>query len=79
MKRSLMIIGLVIVCILAGGYIALHIWIGNSGKDHIHLAQQKYPGSAEDALISYMLDERISPEERTHKAMARGTSYLPGK
>ncbi len=69
MKRVLIIIGIAILCILAGGYLSLHIWMGDSVKDHIQLAQQKYPGSAEDALISYMLDESISPERRTHKAI----------
>ena len=69
MKRILIIIGIGILCILAGGYLALHIWIGNSVKEHIQLAQQKYTGTAEDALISFLQDESISPEQRTHKAI----------
>ena len=69
MKRVLIIIGIAILCIMAGGYLTLHIWIRDSVKDHIQLAQQKYSGSAEDALISFLLDESSSPKERTHKAI----------
>ncbi|MCK5465652.1 MAG: HEAT repeat domain-containing protein [Bacteroidales bacterium] len=69
MKRKLMIAGLVVVCILAGGLLVLQIWIGSSVKQNIKLAQQKYHGTAEDALISYMIDENISPEGRTHEAI----------
>ena len=64
-----MIAGLVAVCILAGGLLVLQIGIGSSVKQTIRFAQQKYPGTAEDALISYMLDERISAEGRTHEAI----------
>ena len=69
MKRKLMIAGLVAVCILAGGLLVLQIWIGSSVKQNIRVAQQKYPGTVEDALISYMLDEKISAEDRTHEAI----------
>ena len=69
MKRVLIIIGIAILCIMAGGYLTLHVWIRDSVKDHIQLAQQKYSGSAEDALISFLLDESSSPKERTHKAI----------
>lgn len=65
MKRKLMIAGLVIICILAGGLLVLQIGIDFSVKQNIRLAQQKYPGTAEDALISYMMDENISPEGKT--------------
>lgn len=47
----------------------MHVLIGFSVKQNIKLAQQKYPGPAEDALIAYMLDENISPEGRTHEAI----------
>jgi hypothetical protein len=69
MKRKIMIAGLVVVCILAGGLLVLQIGIGFSVKQNIRFAQQKYPGTAEDALISYMMDENISPEGRTHEAI----------
>jgi len=69
MKRKLVIIGIVIICILAGGLFTLHILIGLSIKQNIKLVQQKYPGTAEEALISYMMDENISIEGRTHEAI----------
>lgn len=69
MKRVLMIIGLVIVVVLAGGLLVLNIWMGHSVKEHIQLAQHKYPGIAEDALISFLLDEGNTPTESTPKAI----------
>jgi hypothetical protein len=69
MKRKLMIAGFVVVSIMAGGLLVLQIWIGSSVKQNIRYAQQKYPGTVEDALISYMLDEKISAEGRTHEAI----------
>ncbi len=69
MNRRLLIIGIVIICILVGGLFTLHILMGLSIKQNIKLAQQKYPGRAEDALISYMMDENISAEGRTHEAI----------
>ncbi len=69
MKRKLVIIGIVIICILAGGLFTLHILMGLSIKQNIELAQQKYPGTTEEALISYMMDENISAEGRTHEAI----------
>lgn len=69
MKRRLLIAGLVFVVILVGGLLVLQIGIGLSVKQNIRLAQQKYPGTAEDVLISYMMDENISPEGRSHEAI----------
>jgi hypothetical protein len=69
MKRKLQIILLVIVCLLAGGLLTLYIGMGYGVKRNIRLAQDRYPGSAEDALIAYMLDETVSPEGRTHEAI----------
>ena len=69
MKRKLVIIGIVIICILGGVLFTLNILMGLSIKQNIKLAQQKYPGTAEEALISYMMDENISAEGRTHEAI----------
>jgi hypothetical protein len=69
MKRKLLIAGLVFVCIMFVGLLVLQIGIGFSVKQNIKLAHQKYPGPAEDALISYMMDENISPGGRTHEAI----------
>jgi len=69
MKRVLMIIGITILCILAAAILALKIWIGHDVKENIQPAQQKYPGTTEDALLAFLLDERNSYNERTHKAI----------
>ena len=69
MKRRLLIIFLVIAGVLAGGLLLLYMGMGYGVKKNIRLAQEQYPGSAEDALIASMLDETVSPEDRTHKAI----------
>jgi hypothetical protein len=47
----------------------LHVWIRQDVKKNISIAQKKYPGTAEDALISFLLDENNSFQERTHIAI----------
>ena len=69
MKRRILKIFLICTGIIAGGLGLLYLGMGFGVKQNIRLAQQKYPGNAEDALISYMLDETISPEGRTHEAI----------
>ncbi len=69
MKRILISVGIGILCVLAGGLFVLKIWVGHSVKMNIELVQHEYPGTAEDALISFLLDERNSPKDRTHKAI----------
>jgi hypothetical protein len=69
MKRKLLIVLIVLAGILAAGLLILYLGIGFGVKQNIRLAQQKYPGKAEDALIAYMMDESISPEGRTHEAI----------
>jgi hypothetical protein len=64
-----MIIGITILCILAAAILALQIWIGHDVKENIQLAQQKYPGTTEDALLAFLLDESNSYNDRTHKAI----------
>ena len=47
----------------------MYIWIGHDVKDNINIAKQQYPGSAEDALISFLMDEKNSTYDRTHTAI----------
>lgn len=62
--------GAIIVFVLAvAGFTGLNIWIGQSVKQHISVAKSRYPGSAEEALIAFLLDETNSPVERTHIAI----------
>lgn len=69
MKRIIIIIGFGIVLILFCSFLALHIWIGCSVRENIKIAKQKYPGTAEEALISFLLDENNSFHDRTHSAI----------
>lgn len=70
MKKTILFIGLGIILLFAVGLAAIHLWIGSSVKDHIELAQDRYGGNPEDALIAYLLDdENNSFENRTHTAI----------
>ena len=51
------------------GVIILHVGIGFSVKSNIKFVQGNYSGSPEDALISFLLDERNSPTDRSHIAI----------
>jgi hypothetical protein len=47
----------------------MRIWIGNDIKENISIARKTYPGKAEDALIAYLADTTISPQDRTQVAI----------
>jgi len=69
MKR-LFIIGLAAFALLAiVGLSCLYLWIGRAVKSNIEVAQTKYGGNPEDALISYLLDDSNSLRNRTHLAI----------
>jgi len=69
MKRKLfkLIAGLLTLLIL--GFIAVYIWIDIDVKKNINNAREKYPGTAEDALIAYLSDTTNSPHDRSHIAI----------
>ena len=68
MKRILLIcIGVLLILICSA--CVLNIWIGRDVKENIELAVNQYSGSAEDALISFLLDENNSAFDRTHTAI----------
>ena len=69
MKRIILIIGTGITLVFFCFLLAVYIWSGNTVKGHISTAKQKYPGTAEDALISFLLDENNSTYDRTHTAI----------
>jgi hypothetical protein len=56
--RKLVIVGFVLAGIVFGGLMILKIGIGFYVKQNIRLAQQKYPGTEEDALIPYFASTR---------------------
>ena len=68
-KRIFFIAFISLVLIVLCSFAALKIWIGFTVDKNIAAAQQQYPGSAEDALITFLLDEKKSTKDRTHIAI----------
>ena len=69
MKRILIIFGSIISIIAILSVLFLYSWIGDGVKENIAIAKEKYPGNAEDALIAFLLDEKIPATDRTHTAI----------
>ena len=69
MKKILLLPAIGFVLILLGAPLAIYIWIGQSVKGNISTVQQQYPGTAEEALISFLLDEDNSTMDRSHLAI----------
>jgi len=69
MKKFLIIAGSSVTALFLIGIAVLYFWIRSDVSKNIELAQKKYPGNAEAALISYMMDESNSFNDRTHKAI----------
>lgn len=69
MKRILIILGAGIAIVFICFVLIANLWIGNTVKKYIEIAEEKYPGTAEDALIAYLLDTTNSPRNRTHIAI----------
>lgn len=68
MKRIIIIAGIGISLIVCSLF-ALNIWTGSVVKENIRNAKQQYHGTAEDALLSLLMDENISANDRTHTAI----------
>ena len=69
MKRIFIYAGIGISLLVLCSTCAVHNWIGRAVKDNISIAQEKYPGTPEDALISFLRDETNSAHNRTHVAI----------
>ncbi|MCE5347506.1 MAG: HEAT repeat domain-containing protein [Bacteroidales bacterium] len=69
MKRKLIILSASLLTLLILGFLAIYIWIDFDVKKNINNAREKYPGSAEDALIAYLLDTTNSPQDRSSVAI----------
>ena len=69
MKRNLFIAGIGIIILFLSSLFVVHSRIGHSVKENISFVQKKYPGTAEDALISFLLDENNPTKNRTHIAI----------
>lgn len=69
MKRILTIFFISILILFICFVLACNLWIGNTVRKNIEIAEEKYTGTAEDALIAYLLDSSNSPRNRTHIAI----------
>jgi len=69
MKKFIIIAVSALVSLFLIGIAVLYFWIRSDVAKNIELAQKKYPGSPEDALISFMMDESNSFNDRTHIAI----------
>jgi len=69
MKRIIVIIVASLVFLFICAFGTIMLTINHAVKERIALAQEKYPGTAEDALISYLLDTANSTRDRTDIAI----------
>jgi hypothetical protein len=69
MKRILTRVFLLFIILVLAGFIGLYVWSESSVRENISTAKSKYPGNAEEALISFLLDSTNSPHDRTHIAI----------
>ena len=69
MKRLIIIVVSILLSLIVVSMAFLYFWIGISVKGNIKTAKELYPGDAEDALISLLLDENYSTTGRTHTAI----------
>jgi len=68
-SKTLIILLAFVFVLFAVSAIAINGWIRSDVKKNISIAQQRYPGTAEEALISFLLDEKNSFNDRTHIAI----------
>ena len=59
LKRIIVIAGSILLLLILSSMAFLYFWIGISVKENIKTAKELYPGNAEDALISLMIDENF--------------------
>jgi hypothetical protein len=67
--KPLIIVVVSLASLFLVSFIGLNSWIRDDVKKNISIARQKYPGKAEDALISFLQDESNSFHDRTHIAI----------
>jgi hypothetical protein len=68
-KKILIISAAAILVVISGAGVFFYISSGKSVQKNIGIAQAKYPGTAEDALIAFLLDTNNSMQERSHLAI----------
>ena len=65
MKKFIASVCIILASIFFIGFIGVRIWGREYISKNIRIAQSKYPGKAEDALISFLLDTANTPGERS--------------
>jgi hypothetical protein len=69
MKRKIIIITASLVLLLISAFAVLILAIRHGVKERIEIAQEKYQGNAEDALIAWLLDTTNTPQARSDVAV----------
>lgn len=69
MKRALIIFGSVLLFLFLLAGPGIYLWGDFAIKKNIKLVKSRYPGTAEDALIAYLMDTTNSPQLRSHLAI----------
>jgi len=67
--KKVIIVFAVLIALLFGSFMGLWLWIDRDVKKNITIARELHPGTPEDALIAYLQDPTISPNNRTHVAV----------
>ena len=69
MKRVIIITGASLAFLTVCAFTVIMILINHGVKERISIAQEKYPGNTEDALLAFLDDTANSPWERTDVAI----------
>lgn len=69
MKRKILLAAFGLLSIASIVILALYIGIGYTVKSNIKHCQEVFPGTPEESLIAYMMDETRHPEDRSHIAI----------
>jgi len=63
-SKTSIIVSASVLVLLTVSATAINTWIRSDVKKNINIAQQMYPGTAEEAVISFLLDEKNSFHDR---------------
>lgn len=69
MKRVIIIVAASLLVVFIGGVTIIMLSISHGVKERISIAQERYQGTAEDALIAYLSDTTNSPRDRSDVAI----------
>jgi hypothetical protein len=69
MRKLLLFLTVALILFGIGGVLILKLSIKSDVKANIQLAQQKYAGTPEEALIAFLEDDSNSKVEQTHIAV----------